>query len=38
MEDITDADYRHTQNVWENFGKKTEVNITTYMFKTIQYC
>ena len=24
MEDITDADYRHTQNVWENFGKKTE--------------
>ena len=37
MEDITDADCRHTKKVGEGSEKKNSVDITIYMFKEIQY-
>ena len=38
MEDITDADYKHTKRVCKDFEKKNQENIMIYMFKAIHYC
>ena len=37
MEDITDADYKQTKRVWENFGIQTKDSIIIYTWKVIHY-
>ena len=37
LEDISNEDYVHAQNVWGVFETKNLGNITTYMFKVIHY-
>lgn len=35
VKDITDADYKYWEIVWEKYALKTKVNITIYTFKKI---
>lgn len=32
VKDITDADYKYSEIVWEEYALKTKVNITIYTF------